>query len=107
MSWFTILGMSVITFVNRYAFFAQWLRFQPNEKMLRFLSFSSYAILTAIWMPIVFQFDPAQGFSYAGMDYLIATSLAVIMAILKAPSIIIVIISSIAFFALRFLVFAS
>ncbi len=105
MSWFTILGMAAITFINRYAFFAQWLRFQPNKQMIRFLSFSSYAILTAIWTPIVFHFDPAQGFSYAGMDYLIATSLAVLMAVLKASSIIIVIVSTIVFFVLRFLIF--
>ena len=105
MTWFTILGMAVITFINRYAFFSKGLRFQPNEQMIRFLSFSSYAILTAIWTPIVFNFDPAEGFSYTGMDYLIATSLAVVMAVLKASSIVIVIASTVIFFVLRFFVF--
>lgn len=105
MNWFTILGMAAITFVNRYAFFAQWLRFKPNEQMLRFLSFSSYAILTAIWAPIIFQFDSTQGFSYAGIDYLVATILAVIMAVLKTPSIAIVVVCTVLFFTLRFLIF--
>ena len=101
MNEFIIFGMATITFTNRYAFFIQSFNFQLNEKMQRFLSFSSYAILTAIWTPIVFKLDLNQGFGHAGYDYLIATSLAVILATLKTPSILLIIITSTVFFCLR------
>jgi len=100
-----ILGMAVITFINRYAFFVQSFGFQPNEKMQRFLSFSSYAILTAIWAPIIFKFDPNHGITHSGHDYLIATSLAIVLATFKVPSILIIVITATVFFCLRFLFF--
>ena len=100
-----ILGMAVITFTNRYAFFIQKFHFEPNEKMRRLLSFSSYSNLTAIWAPIVLNFDPSQGFTHSGYDYLVATGLAIVLAMLKIPSILIVMITSAVFFSLRFLFF--
>jgi len=106
MTWFTILGMAVITFINRYAFFSGGLKFKPSEKFLRFLSFSSYSILTAIWLPIIVSFEPSTGFSHAGMDYVIATVLAVVMAVCKVPNIIVVVVCTIIFFVLRLLVFS-
>ena len=107
MSWFIILGMACITFINRYAFFSDGFQYKPSKKMLRFLSFSSYSMLTAIWLPIIIQFDPAKGFDHSGYDYIIATALATVMAIFKVPSIVIVIFSSGLFFVLRFFVFSA
>jgi len=50
MTWLIILGMACITFINRYAFLSKSFYYKPSNKMLRFLSYSSYAILTAIWL---------------------------------------------------------
>ena len=106
MTWLIILGMACITFINRYAFLSKSFYYKPSNKMLRFLSYSSYAILTAIWLPIIIQFEPSQGFKHSGYDYLLATALATVLAILKVPSIVIVIFSSGLFFLLRFFLLA-
>jgi len=105
MSWFIILGMACITFINRYAFFSDGFQYKPSKKMLRFLSFSSYSMLTAIWLPIIIQFDLTQGLGHSGYDYLIATTMAIILVIFKVPSIVIVVFSSSLFFLLRFFLF--
>lgn len=106
MTWLMILCMAAITFVNRYAFFTDLLRYQPGVRARRFLSYSTYAVLTAIWTPIVFQFDYQQGFSHAGGDYLIAVTLAAMLTILRVKSIIVVLASTALFFVLRFAAFA-
>lgn len=110
MIWLTITCMALITFVNRYAFFVEGLRYQPSVKVKRFLSYSSYAVLTSIWAPILFQLDFREGslagLSYAGLDYLIAASLAAVLTMLYVRSIIVVLLSSGVFFCLRLFVFA-
>ncbi len=111
MNWFSIFGMALITFANRYAFFIQWVGYEPNEKVKRFLSFSSYAILTAIWAPIVLSITVDQGlsfssFSHAGFDYVIATSLAILLSVFRAPSLLVVLLTTAVFFVLRFFVFS-
>jgi branched-subunit amino acid transport protein len=103
MTWLLIFGMALITFVNRYAFFTQWIQYQPSQKVRRFLSYSSYSILTAIWAPIIFNVNHQTGFSHAGMDYLIATTVAIVFTMLKLPSIIVVLVSTSVFFGMRFL----
>jgi len=108
MTWVLIAAMAAITFFNRFAFFAESLRYQPGLKVRKFLGYSSYAILTSIWTPILFRVDANDGlrtFSTAGADYLIAASIAAILTIFGVRSIIVVLISTAAFFILRFLVF--
>jgi len=99
-----IVGMSVITFVNRFAFFSQMIKYQPSVKAKRFLSYSSYAILTAIWAPIVFSAGSASefGFSHAGLDYLLASVLAAVLSIARIKSIFVVLLSTGLFFSLRY-----
>lgn len=101
MNWALLLGMSLITFWNRYAFFSEAVRFQPGVRLKRFLSYSSYAILTAIWTPILFNYNQSSGFDNAGSDYLIAASVAAVLAFLKLPSLVVVLISTGLFFLLR------
>ena len=93
--------MSLITFWNRFAFFSENARLQPGVRLKRFLSYSSYAILTAIWAPILFNYDQLSGFGHAGSDYLIAASVAAVLSFLKLPSIVVVLISTGLFFLLR------
>ena len=101
MNWALLVGMSIITFWNRFAFFSESVRFQPDFRLKRFLSYSSYAILTAIWTPILFNYDQSSGFDYAGPDYLIAAGVAAVLSFLKLPSIVVVLISAALFFLLR------
>ncbi len=102
MTWWVLMGMGVITFLNRYAFFARALRYKPSANARRFLSYSSFAILTSIWTPIVFSVDYASGFSHAGWDYLLAGSLAAVLSVARIKSIFVVILSAALFFCLRY-----
>ena len=101
MNWALLLGMSVITFWNRFAFFSENVRLVPGVRLKRFLSYSSYAILTSIWTPILFNYTQSSGFDNAGSDYLIAASIAAVLSVLKLPSIVVVLISTGLFFLLR------
>lgn len=104
MTWLTIIGMTCITFLNRFAFLMHGIRYRPSDRLKRFLSFSSLAVLTAIWAPIVFQFngqllEPSIGIE--GWDYLIGTLLAAGLSVARLPSLLVVLISASVFFALR------
>lgn len=101
-NWWLLLGMTAITYLNRYAFFARGLRYQPSEPIRQLLSYSSYAILTAIWAPIVFKLDTNTSLTHAGWDYLIGATLAGALTMLKVPSIVVVVLSISVFFGLRF-----
>ncbi len=105
MIWLSIAVMSIITFFNRYAFFARQISYQPSARLKQFLTYSSFAVLTAIWVPIVFSINGNGAVTHAGLDYLIGAALAAILSIARAPVIVTVIVSSGVFFSLRFLVF--
>ena len=104
MTWLTMFGLATITYLNRFAFFSEKVRYTPSENVRRFLGFSTYAILTSIWAPIIFSFDDNGGFSYAGNDYLIAASVAAILAFFRVQSIVVVLVSTALFFVFRFVV---
>ncbi|EAT13958.1 AzlD domain-containing protein [Bermanella marisrubri] len=57
MMWAAIAGMTAIVFFSRYVFLEPKLPLRLNQKAVRFLNYSSPAILTAIWGPIVFVHD--------------------------------------------------
>lgn len=52
--WLMLLGMTAITFLCRYFFFARSLRFNLPPKLQKLLGFTAPAVLTAMWSPIVF-----------------------------------------------------
>ncbi|NAW88777.1 AzlD domain-containing protein [Photobacterium halotolerans] len=54
MIWLTILTMTLIIFASRYLFLDPRLPIKLNYQTQWFLSYSSPAVLTAIWAPIVF-----------------------------------------------------
>jgi len=107
MIWLLLIVMAAITFFNRYLFLAKSISYSPGVKLKRFLSYSSYAVLTAIWAPIVFEYDgmgvSASHFSIAGYDYLVATIIAATLSFMRANSLMVVLCSSGVFFAIRFL----
>ncbi len=101
MMWFTIVGMACVTYLNRLLFLTPGFNFTPGQKFKRFLSFSSLAVLTAIWAPLVFRLDEA-GLATAGNDYLAGTMVAAILSVFRLPSLIVVLTSVAVFFVLRF-----
>lgn len=102
MIWLLLLGMALITFFNRYLFFSDSVSYSPGPRLRRFLSYSSYSVLTAIWAPIIFHFDGHADVSVAGLDYLLAASLAAVLSFAKVSSIVVVLLSVSLFFSIRF-----
>lgn len=101
-TWLTLAGMALITFGNRYLFFGDSIRYQMGPRVRRLLSYSVYAILTAIWAPIVVNYSPAAGFAVTGYDYAVAGLAAAVLAFLRVPTLLVVLVSTALFFALRF-----
>ncbi|WED23560.1 AzlD domain-containing protein [Vibrio sp. JC009] len=54
MNMVSILAMTAIVFLSRYLFLEPRVPLKLNGQALRFLSYSSPCVLTAIWSPIVF-----------------------------------------------------
>ena len=106
MSWSVLLILTAITFFNRFAFFTQGLKYQPGPRLQRFLGYSSYAILTALWAPIIFSFRADGDVSIAGWDYLLAATVAAALTMARVRSILVVLISTTVFFVLRTTLFS-
>ncbi|MGB1263034.1 MAG: AzlD domain-containing protein, partial [Cognaticolwellia sp.] len=79
MTLLTILLMACITFSSRYLFIHPRLPVRLGAKMAKFLSFSAPAVLTAIWVPIIFV-QNGQLNSSINNPYLIAATFAVLAA---------------------------
>jgi len=85
MTLLTILLLTVITFSSRYLFLHPGLPLKIGPKLANFLQFSAPAVLTTIWVPIIFVKESAadQG---AQLDisltnpYLLAATVAIIIA---------------------------
>lgn len=102
MIWLLLVGMALITFINRYLFFSAVISYSPGPKVKRFLSYSSYSVLTAIWAPIIFRFDQQSQFELAGLDYLLAAVVAGLLSFNRVASIFVVLFSTALFFVIRF-----
>ncbi|KXI22621.1 AzlD domain-containing protein [Photobacterium sanguinicancri] len=74
----SILAMTAIVFFSRYVFLEPRVPLKLNNHALRLLSYSSPAILTAIWAPIIFLPDGELSVSVTN-PYLLA---AIITALL-------------------------
>lgn len=57
MTLLTIFLLAIITFTTRYLFLHPSLPVKLGPKMVSFLNFSAPAVLTAIWVPIIFVHD--------------------------------------------------
>ena len=101
--WGLISLMAVVTFSVRYIFFAQAIRYQMGPRVKLLLRYSSFSILTALWTPIIFQYEPAIGFSHAGTDYLLAAVVAMVLAFMRVSTLTVVLASVGVFVILRFL----
>ncbi len=54
MIWLLIVLMALITFSNRYALLSPKLKFSVGPKLQSLLKYTAPAVLTALWVPIVF-----------------------------------------------------
>lgn len=85
MTLLTIILMALITFTTRYLFIHPRLPVRLGAKMAKLLSFSAPAVLTAIWVPIIFIQQGQLNISIYN-SYLIAATFAVLVAV-KSKSI--------------------
>ena len=76
----TILLMAIITFTTRYLFIHPRFPIKLGAKAVKFLSFSAPAVLTAIWVPIIFVRQQELMLSPTN-PYLIGATIAVIFAV--------------------------
>jgi branched-subunit amino acid transport protein len=102
MTLITILLMAMITFLTRYLFIHPKIPLRLNAKVVSFLSFSAPAVLTAIWVPIIFVREGALALSLNN-PYLIAATVAVLLAAKKVNIYLILITSGALFIALKIL----
>ncbi|MEZ9197816.1 AzlD domain-containing protein [Shewanella sp. 10N.286.54.B9] len=79
MIWLTIFLMTFIVFTSRYMFLAPKLPLKLNAEAQKLLSYSSPAVLTAIWAPIVFLHEGKPDLS-AQNPYLISAVIAALIA---------------------------
>jgi len=100
MTLLTILLLAVITFTSRYLFIHPKMPIRLNAKMRELLSFSAPAVLTAIWVPIIFIQEDKLNLSLAN-PYLVAATAAVLVAGKTQSIYLTLIISLVVFVALR------
>ena len=79
MTLLTIFLLAVITFTTRYLFLHPNLPIRLGPRMVKFLSFSAPAVLTAIWVPIIFIKEETLNLSITN-PYLIAATIAVVIS---------------------------
>ncbi|MCM5508603.1 MULTISPECIES: AzlD domain-containing protein [Vibrio] len=75
----SILAMTALVFLSRYVFLEPRLPLRLSPKTHRLLSYSSPAVLTAIWAPIVFM-PEKQLWLTPDNPYLLSAVLAAILA---------------------------
>lgn len=80
MTLLTIILLAGITFFTRYLFLHPSLPVKLNPRMEHFLSFSAPAVLTAIWVPIIFVREGELNISPQN-PYLISASIAILLAL--------------------------
>jgi len=103
--WLLIFILALITFANRYIFFSDAIKYNPGEKLKTFLSFSAQAILTALWVPIVFEYKENGAIEYTNSNYLIATIFVLLLSFYKINMLIVVMLGMALFFALKYNLF--
>ena len=79
MTLLTIFLLACITFCTRYLFLHPKLPLRIGAKTTHLLSFSAPAVLTAIWVPIIFVKDNSFDSSLSN-PYLLAATVAIITA---------------------------
>ena len=100
MIWTSLLLMALLVFASRYLFLEPRLPIRLGPRVLHFLHYTSPAVLTAIWAPIVFHRDDRLA---VGLDnpYFIAAILAAVLALTTRNILLTTLISMALFFVIR------
>ncbi len=98
----SIFAMTALVFMSRYLFLEPKLPLRLSANLQRFLSYSSPAVLTAIWAPIVFTHEKSLWFDSIN-PYIWASLLAGILA-WKTKNVLLTTVASMAVFLLLNLV---
>jgi branched-subunit amino acid transport protein len=97
----TIVALSCITFLCRYLFLLPGLPLRLGKSMETFLGYSAPAVLTAIWVPIIFVHDGLLN-TNIGNPYLWGAVVATVVSI-KTKSVYLTLAASVVMFVvLRF-----
>jgi branched-subunit amino acid transport protein len=99
--WLVLLGMAGITFSCRYLFFANTVAFELGPKFKRALSFTAPAVLTAMWVPIVFLGHQESAINFTRSPFLYAGLLTVVLSLQINNTLAVVMISMGCFAALN------
>jgi len=99
--WFILVGMASITFTCRYLFFSKKLTFELGVKAKKALSYTAPSVLTAMWIPIVFLSYQTIEQSFFYSPFLIAGLLTIALSLKLKNTLLIVIISIVAFMILQ------
>lgn len=102
MIFITILLLAVITFLSRYIFLHPGIPLRIGDKLSLFLSYSAPAVLTAIWVPIIFFQNDSLNINSKN-PYLIAASIAIMVSIRTKSVYYTLAISGVAFVLLKFI----
>ncbi|SQD80785.1 AzlD domain-containing protein [Moritella yayanosii] len=97
MIWLTIILMTVIIFISRYIFIEPKLPLRLNPGMVKFLSYSAPAVLTAILAPIVFIQDKTLHLNFDN-SYLIGAVFAVLLILITRNTLLTAVLSMLLFF---------
>ncbi|MCA2018694.1 AzlD domain-containing protein [Vibrio tritonius] len=101
----SIFAMAALVFISRYLFLEPKLPLKMSAKLQRLLTYSSPAVLTAIWAPIVFTNDH-QLQLHTHNPYLWAAILAALIAWKTRNVLLTTVISMVVFLVLNLWVFA-
>ncbi|OOF19367.1 hypothetical protein BZJ17_15420 [Salinivibrio sp. IB574] len=98
--WFIIVAMALITFSVRYLLLARSIPVRIGPRLQRFLTYSAPAVLTALWVPIVF-FPEGHLSVTLTNPYLLSALLAIGLACTRLSTLMVVLISIGAFVSLQ------
>ena len=101
----SIFAMAALVFISRYLFLEPKLPLKMSAKLQRLLTYSSPAVLTAIWAPIVFTNEHKLQL-HAQNPYLWAAILAALIAWKTRNVLLTTVISMVVFLVLNLWVFA-
>nr|WP_293144738.1 AzlD domain-containing protein [Moritella sp.] len=100
--WLVLGGMTCITFSCRYLFLSRLVSFELSPKIKRALSFTAPAVLTAMWVPIVFLGHQSSEAGFFNSPFLYAGVLTVLLSLKIKNTLAVVFIGMCAFMLLRF-----
>ncbi|QUM75573.1 AzlD domain-containing protein [Moritella sp. 24] len=99
--WLVLGVMTCITFSCRYLFLSRAVSFELSPKIKRALSFTAPAVLTAMWVPIVFLGHKSSDIALLSSPFLYAGLLTVFLSLKIKNTLAVVCIGMCAFVVLR------